>query len=93
MATSPHQPKSLSDQITELKADLQEKKNLRSQIQTIGQANSGGGQSTTYVDLFKLNREIAWLEAKIAAFTDQLNGDTDNLQPGTVLTQVRADYF
>lgn len=92
MAQSPHQPKSLSDQITELKLDLEEKKNLRSQIQTIGQTSSGGGTATTYADLFRLNREIEWLEAKIAAMTDQLNGDSDNIQPGTVLTQVRSDY-
>jgi hypothetical protein len=92
VATSPHQPISLADQITALKADLEEKKNLRSQIQTIGQSSGGGGTSTNYADLYKLNREIEWLEARIAALVDQLNGDKNNTQPGTVLTQIRSDY-
>lgn len=92
MATSPHQPESLSDEITRLKADLAEKRALRSQIQTIGQSNGGGGQSTTYADLFRLEREIGWLEAKIKAKVDQLNGDTDNLQPGVNLLSHASDY-
>lgn len=92
MSASPHQPESLAAKITRLKADLAEKIALRSQIQTLGQSNSGGGTATTYSNLDQLNREIEWLEAKIAAFVDQLNGDTANLQPGMVLGSHRSEY-
>lgn len=92
MATSPHQPESLADEITRLKAELAECRAARSQILAIGQSSAGGGTSTTYPTLAVLDARIDWLVAKIAAFVDQLNGDTANLQPGTVLTTVRSDY-
>lgn len=91
MATSPHQPQSLSDKITELKEELAGKKALRSQIEALGQTTSGAGMSTTYVGYHDLCERISWLEAKIAAFTAQLVGDEVPV-PGIVLQQYRGDY-
>lgn len=92
MASSPHQPTSLADEITELKRDLAEKKALRSQIQTLGQSVSGGGAATTYPNLRELDAAIARLSADIKAKTDQLNGDSTNLQPGMNTLAFNGDY-
>ena len=73
MATSPHQPKSLSDRITELKEELESKKALRGQIEALGQTTSGAGMSTTFVGYADLCERISWLEAKIEALVAQLN--------------------
>lgn len=91
MATSPHQPKSLSDRITELKEELESKKALRGQIEALGQTTSGAGMSTTFVGYADLCERISWLEAKIEALVAQLNGDPVPV-PGIVLQQYRSDY-
>lgn len=92
MATSPHQRETLSDKITRLKVDLEEKRALRSQIQTLGQSTAAGGVSTTYADLPRLEAAISQLEAKIDALIDQLTGDTASLQPGVNLLSHRSEY-
>jgi uncharacterized small protein (DUF1192 family) len=92
MAISPHQPESLIKEITRLKAELASYRNARDQILAIGQSSSGGGTATTYAELQRIEKTIARLQADIAAFTDQLNGDTTNIAPGTVLLAVRSEY-
>jgi hypothetical protein len=92
MSTSPHQPQSLSDEITELKSELTTLQNARNQILVLGQSHAGGGTSTNYPTLASLDARIDWLKAKIKAKVDQLNGDSDNVQPGVVLSQYRSDY-
>lgn len=92
MATSPHQPEPLADEITRLKSELAAYRSARDQILVLGQSTAGGGVSTSHADLSRLERTIARLQADIAALTDQLNGDTDHIAPGTVLTTVRSDY-
>jgi uncharacterized small protein (DUF1192 family) len=92
LASSPHQPESLAQEITRLKADLLRKENLLAQIETLGQSTAGGGLSTTYSDRVALVAEIAQLRAVIKAKVDQLNGDTGNLQPGVNLLSHRSEY-
>jgi hypothetical protein len=91
MAISPHQPKSLSDRISELKEDLASKKALRAQMEAIGQTFAGGGMSTTYPSYGYVCAEIAQLEAVIESLTARLNGEDAPL-PGVVLHQVRSEY-
>ncbi len=93
MSTSPHQPESLAQKITRLKADLLRKENLLATIETLGSSTSGGGMSTTYPDRDKLSAEVAQLRAIIASLVDQLNGDTANLQPGVNLLSHASEYF
>lgn len=91
MAVSPHQPKSLSDRISELKDDLAAKKALRTQIETLGQTMAGGGMSTTYPPYNVVCEQIAQLEAVIESLTARLNGEEAPL-PGVVLHQYRGEY-
>lgn len=91
MATSPHQPTRLQDRITDLKAELAEKKQARSQILALGQSNSGGGVSTTYPSYQRLDEEIKWIDRQIETLTAQLVGDPIS-QPGVNQQQYRADY-
>ena len=92
MATSPHQPESLAEEITRLKAELAELRQARSQILVLGQATAGGGTSTTYANLADINLRIDALQAVIRSKVDQLNGDADNLQPGVNLLSHRSEY-
>ena len=92
MSTSPHQPESLAQEITRLKADLARKENLLAQIETLGSSNSGGGISTTYSSREPLVAEIAQLRAVIKAKVDLLNGDSDNLAPGMNRLSYRSEY-
>lgn len=92
MATSPHQPESLADEITRLKADLDELRQTRRQILALGQSSAGGGISTNYPSLQYVDQQIAWLTAQIKAKVDQLNGETTNLQPGVNLLSHRSEY-
>lgn len=91
MAVSPHQPKSLSDRISDLKTELADKIALRRQIETLGQSTSGAGMSTTFVSYSDLCERISWLEHQIEALTAHLNGDEAAL-PGVVLHRFRSDY-
>lgn len=91
MAVSPHQPKSLSDRISELKADLAAKKALRSQIEAIGQTTAGGGTATTYPSYALICEQISQLEAVIESLTARLNGE-DAPIPGMVLNQFKSEY-
>jgi pyrimidine operon attenuation protein/uracil phosphoribosyltransferase len=88
MATSPHQPEQLADKITRLKDELATYRSARDQILVLGQSTSGGGVATTHAELKRIEDQIAWREAQIAALTDQLNGDSDNLAPG--MNEVRS---
>jgi hypothetical protein len=92
VATSPHQPESLADEITRLKADLSELRAHRSQVLVLGQSSAGGGISTTYVGLKELDARIDWMVAQIKAKVDQLNGDTTNLQPGVNVGAYTSEY-
>jgi hypothetical protein len=92
MATSPHQPESLADEITRLKAELASYRSARDQVLAIGQSTSGGGTSTNYPELTRLDATIARLEARIRAKVDQLNGETANLQPGVNLLSHASEY-
>lgn len=89
--TSPHQPQSLSDRITDLKEELKAKRDLRAQMETLGQTTSGAGLSTTYPSYQYVSARIDWLVAQIEALTAQLNGD-EVPAPGIVLQQFRSDY-
>jgi hypothetical protein len=92
MATSPHQPESLSDEITRLKAELAELRNTRSQILILGQSSAGAGVSTNYPSLKDIDAMISQKQAEVKAKVDQLNGDTDNLQPGVNLLSHASEY-
>ncbi|MEY2882170.1 MAG: hypothetical protein RLZZ15_4550 [Verrucomicrobiota bacterium] len=89
--TSPHQPTSLSDRITEMKEDRASKIALRQQIETLGQTTSGAGLSTTFVSYSDLCERISQLTAQIDALTAQLNGD-EVPTPGLILQQYRSGY-
>lgn len=90
MATSPHQPESLSDAITRRKADLLRKENLLAQIETIGVSSSGGGTSTSYSSRENLVAEINQLRAIIESLVAQLNG-APVVQPGVGLLAYRSE--
>lgn len=92
MATSPHQPESLADEITRLKAELAELRATRSSILALGQSNAGGGVSTNFPGLKDINAAIAAKQAEVKAKVDQLNGDTANLQPGVNLLSHASEY-
>ena len=92
MATSPHQPEQLADKITRLKEELASYRSARDQILILGQSTSGGGIATTHAELKRLEDQIAWREAQIAALTDQLNGDPDNIAPGVNEIRTVSDY-
>lgn len=91
MAVSPHQPQSLSDKITKLKAELAQKEALRDQMEALGQTTSGAGTSTTYVSYNAVLERIDWLNAQIESLTAQLVGDA-HTPPGVILQQYRSDY-
>jgi len=91
MATSPHQPESLSDKITRLKRDRDRKQALLEQIETIGVSSSGGGTATTYQDPFRLQEDIRWLNSQIESLTAQLNGDPI-APPSINLLQNKSEY-
>ena len=91
MAVSPHQPKSLSDRIQELKDELAEKRAARSHILALGQTTSAAGMSTTFVSYRQLDEEIKQLEHVIESLIAQLNGDPVPV-PGIVLQQKRSEY-
>jgi hypothetical protein len=75
MSTSPHQPKSLADQITELKEEREEFIAARKQMLVLGQTTSAAGMSTTYPSLQFVVGRIADLNAQIESLTAQLVGD------------------
>lgn len=91
MADSPHQPKTLSDRITELKEDLESKKALRRQMEVLGQTTSSAGTSTTYPGYADLCERISVLEAYIESLVAQLVGAPVPV-PGVVMQQFRSDY-
>lgn len=92
MATSPHQPEALADEITRLKAELAELRATRSSVLALGQSNAGGGVSTNFPSLRDLDAMISQKQAEIKSKVDQLNGDTANLQPGVNLLSHRSEY-
>lgn len=92
MAQSPHQPESLSDEITRLKEELVELRATRSSVLALGQSSSGAGVSTNFPSLKAIDDRIDWLVAQIKAKVDLLNGDTANLQPGVNVLSYGSEY-
>jgi phage shock protein A len=91
MSNAAHQLESLSDKITRLKRELVSYENARDQILAIGQSHAGGGASTNYAELQRLEARIDHLRAQVDALTAQLTGA--DFQRGVNLAEHRSDYF